>query len=166
MEHRNFASDFDAVLHRKVCGRREELRWPDNDFIIRFWTYSRRNSYVASCIEGKCTNCFNDEGLIHVVFDRHGLGHGILTAEYAELVPNADYPDGNRRDTATQPLQLELWGRSSDCSDTVDLYMSLPHGFGGKGNEESGACVAEATWAEVQQVIDGLFDSSDDIDDN
>ncbi len=159
MEHKNTTSDFDARIHLRECGSAAELGWPGFDWSMHFWTYSRCNGYRVACDGGACTNCYNDNGTIHAVFNSHGLGRGVLKAELSADIPDGSYPDGVHRSVVRCDFPLELWDRSDDCTGTVDLYVTLPHGFAGDTPGTAG-CAPSATWPEVRQVIDGLFDGA------
>ena len=52
--------------------------------------------FTFNCISKKCKNCFNDNGKIHVVCDKHGLPPGKLMLELYAYLPNSLYPDGER----------------------------------------------------------------------
>ena len=105
MTHKNYKSDFDAILHLYRCRKdegggevREEVDFPPYDWTARFYTSSKANAYVASCTGGKCVNCFNDGGKIHVVFNGHRMGPGRLNVEFVAQLPDSIYPDGHRQE--------------------------------------------------------------------
>ena len=141
MTHKNYKSDFDAILHLYRCRKddngeevREEVDFPPYDWVARFYTSSKANAYsskanayIVSCIGGKCTNCFNDGGKIHAVFDSHRMGPGILNVEFVAQLPNSIYPDGLQQEVRPQPLDIELVSGMGDCGCRIDMSVVLPY---------------------------------------
>lgn len=106
-----YKSDFDFILELKDC-RGMLLGVPEHDWIAKFYTTTKLNSYVASSIGGVLTNCFIDNGQIHVVMNNHGLGPGELQFDFIAELPDGKFPDGNRRLVNTGNLDIEL---TTDC---------------------------------------------------
>lgn len=126
----NAKSDFDFILKlfcgcAKDGGEPQEIGWPGFDWTARFWTWSPANAYTVSCIGGVCTNCFNDNGRIHVVFDNHRLTKGRLRCDLTAELPNAVYPDGSRREVLPQPVGIELVEGAGDCGCVGDAEVEL-----------------------------------------
>ncbi len=129
----NAKSDFDFILKlfcgcAKDGGEPQEIGWPGFDWTARFWTWSPANAYTVSCIGGVCTNCFNDNGRIHVVFDNHRLTKGRLRCDLTAELPNAVYPDGSRREVLPQPVGIELVSDAGDCGcvGETEVELTLP----------------------------------------
>lgn len=140
LKRKNYKSDFDAILHLLTCvdSREEEpkdIGWPDFDWTARFYTGSKANAYIASCIGGVCTNCFNDNGHIHVVFNNHRLGKGVLNVEFYSELPNGIYPDGIQTEVSPQPLGIELIDGRGDCGTIFEVEVMLPYIKGEKGDK-------------------------------
>lgn len=139
MKKKNYKSDFDIILRLLVCAggsdERRELGWPSFDWCARFYTSNKANVYVASCIGGVCTNCFNDGGQIHVIFDRHRLGKGVLNVEFYSELPNGIYPDGIQTEVSPQPLGIELIDGRGDCGTISEVEVMLPYIKGEKGDK-------------------------------
>lgn len=133
---KNYKSDFDAILHLKSCVGDvcKEIGWPDYDWVAKFYTTSHDNIYIASNIGGVLTNCFNDNGNIHVVFNNHGLGSGKLRVEFSAEIPNEIYPDGSQLEVSPQPLNIELVRGRGDCGPIVDVDVMLSYIKGDKGD--------------------------------
>lgn len=138
----NHKSDFDFILPFPVrealpdgtC-RPVDLGWPDFDWEARLWTWSKANMFVASCKGGVPTNCFNDNGRIHVVLDNHRLGAGKLRVEYHAELPNGIYPDATRDMFNEYPLGVELVDGPGDCATEVEVDYMLPYIKGDKGEK-------------------------------
>ena len=134
---KNHKSDFDAILRLYTCvadsDERRELGWPDYDWTAKFWTISPVNAYVASCIGGVCTNCFNDNGRIHVVFKNHGLFSGKLHVELKSALLNDIYPDGIQVEVTPSSLGVELVDGRGDCGTIADIEVMLPYIKGDPG---------------------------------
>ena len=124
---KNYKSDFDIILRLRTCvGSGDEIRelgWPDYDWTARFYTSNKANAYTASCIGGVCTNCFEDKGQIHVVFDSHRLGVGLLQVEFLAELPNRIYPDETQTEVSPQPLGIELVSGPGDCGTTAEVEV-------------------------------------------
>ena len=132
MKKINYKSDFDFVLKLVSCVKADdgtitktEVGFPDHDWTATFWTSSKANAYVASSKEGVLTNCFNDNGQIHVVCNSHKLGVGELKCEYHAALPNVMYPDGSCDVYEPQELDIELWVGQSDCPTEMVVEMGL-----------------------------------------
>lgn len=121
----NYKSDFDFILRLKDCND-NELGWPTEDWQAKFWTSTKANSFVASCIDGECENCFNDNGQIHIVLDNHGLGVGELKCEFEILTPAENYKDGSRKTVSVVPTDIELVKEDCSCSNSISADVSLP----------------------------------------
>lgn len=136
---KNYKSDFDAVLSLTTCAtdncEMHDVGWPDYDWIARFYTTSKTNVYVASCIGGECVNCFNDNGKIHVIFKNHHLGLGLLQVEFRADLPNNIYPDGIQVEVSPQPLDVELVKGRGDCGTIAQVEVMLPYIKGEKGDK-------------------------------
>lgn len=143
----NYKSDFGAIL-RLYDSQGKEVGFPDQDFKALFYTPGNKaNAYTASCIGGECTNCYNDNGVIHVVFDNHRMGVGQLKVEFTMSVADARYPDGHKDTVSPYSLDLELvLGKSDDIDDSeiefivpyavIDAYdMAVSSGYTGTREE-------------------------------
>lgn len=133
---KNYKSDFDAILHLVSCvgDTKKEIGWPDYDWVARFYTTSHDNVYIASNIGGVLTNCFNDNGNIHVVFNNHGLPSGTLRVDFSAEIPNGIYPDGSQLEVSPQPLDIELVRGRGDCGTIADVDVMLSYIKGDKGD--------------------------------
>lgn len=126
----NAKSDFDFIL-RMACGCAKEgeepvdIGWPEFDWKARFWTWSPANAYVVGCTGGVCTNCFNDDGRIHVVFNNHRLSPGELHCELSADIPASIYPDGLRREVLPQHTGIELVEGAGDCGCICEAEVEL-----------------------------------------
>lgn len=132
MKKVNYKSDFDLILHLETCVQnddgtveRKDVGFPDHDFVATFWTASKVNTFVASCINGVMTNCFNDGGQIHVVFDNHKLSKGRLMVELHTLLPNGIYPDGTQDIYEPHPLDIELVDGAGECPSRIQAEAAL-----------------------------------------
>lgn len=133
---KNYKSDFDAILLLKSCVGDvcKEVGWPDYDWVARFYTTSHDNVYIASNVGGELTNCFNDNGNIHVVFNNHGLPSGTLRVEFSAEIPNEIYPDGSQLEISPQALNIELVRGVGDCGTIADVEVMLSYIKGDKGD--------------------------------
>lgn len=142
MVTKNYKSDFDFILKlysalTDSSGKeteREELPWPDYDWTATLWTQSKANAYVASCIGGKCSNCYNDNGQIHIVVDDHHMGPGRLKVEFRAELPREIYPDGYQRNVIPEPLDIELVAGKGDLPSEMEAELFLPYIKGDKGD--------------------------------
>lgn len=137
----NYKSDFDFILPFPVCQatddgtcERKDLGWPDFDWEARLWSSSKANAYVASRKGDVLTNCFNDNGRIHIVCSNHRLGKGELNVEYHAELPNDIYPDNTQNLFAPYPLGIELVSGHGDCATNVEIEYMLPFIKGEKGD--------------------------------
>lgn len=150
---KNYKSDFDAILHLKSCVGDvcKNIGWPDYDWVARFYTTSHDNVYIASNIGGVLTNCFNDNGNIHVVFNNHGLPSGTLRVEFSAEIPNDIYPDGSQLEVSPQALDIELVRGVGDCGTIADVEVMLSFIKGDKGDPFTYEDLTEEQIAELQK---------------
>ena len=154
MKRINYKSDFDFILRLLTCaadGKNEDVGWPDYDWTAIFYTSSKANSYTASCIGGVCANCFNDNGQIHVVFNSHRLGAGILQMEFKAELPDGIYPDTERRIVVPMPLDIELVRGCAPCPTAAEIEATLPYIKGDKGEPFTYDDLTEAQKTELQR---------------
>lgn len=134
---RNYKDDFDFIMRlysamvdscgREVGDSRRELGWPDYDWVATFYTSSKANAYVASCIGGECVNCYNDNGQIHIVVNSHHMGPGRLKVEFRAELPRDIYPDGYQRNVIPEPLDIELIVGKGDLPSEMEVELLLPY---------------------------------------
>lgn len=125
----NYKSDFDCIL--RVKDRNGDFQsFPDCNWEIRFYTSSKVNSYIVSRTGDKYVNCFaTEDGGIHVVFDNHGLGVGVLKWEPHFELPNSIYPDGVQDIFSNYSLEIELVTGQGDLTTDVDVSINVPFLF-------------------------------------
>lgn len=138
----NYKNDFDFILKLATCIRHEDgtcekrdVGWPEHDWVATFWTANKANVYVASRKGDTLVNCFNDNGRIHVVFNNHRLGKGVLRVDFHSEVPNAIYPDGIQDLYEPQPLDVELVDGPGDCAGAAEVEVLLPYIKGDRGEK-------------------------------
>lgn len=132
----NYKSDFDFLLHlyeplkagECTCS---EMSFPDYDFQVVLTIgasagFSSRK-YIASSIGGKLTNCYNDNGVIHIICDNHGLLAGQVYVEFHADVPNAIYPDGKELTVTPSATGIELVTDAGDIPTLMDVEVLLPY---------------------------------------
>ena len=125
----NYQSDFD-FLYTPVDCRGETVMFPAPgvDWRVEFRTRDHCRTFTVSCVGGSCTNCFNDNGRIHVVAKDHGLSPGRLVGTMTLLNPNRTYPGGIQRIVDRQPVGIELVTASAcydDPSPSADLVIPI-----------------------------------------
>lgn len=125
MQKKNVKSDFVLRMRLRDC-RGELIGWPDFDWRAKFRTDSPRGCYVAQCVGGVPTRCFEDRGEICVVFHRHGLMSGQLRVEFDALHPDGVMPDGLRREVTPDPLDVYLTYEKGDCATEIEVELALP----------------------------------------
>lgn len=128
---KNIHEDFDFILSPRTCSG-QEFTFPQYDFVGRI--YSRQvgtvsqKFYEISKKGDKLTNCYNDNGRIHVVMDHHGLPKGRLAMEFVSFLPDPSYPDGFRSVPHAQLLNIVLVdGPTNYACNGFDVEMTLPY---------------------------------------
>lgn len=133
MKKINYQSDFDFILNLTDCSGKE-IGIPDYDWVARFYTTNQAAAFVASYKDGVYTNCFDDNGKLHIVCDNHGLPSGILRCEFTAELPNDIYPDGSERIVMPKPLDIELVRSAASCPNDMEVELILPYIKGDKGD--------------------------------
>lgn len=128
---KNVHEDFDFTLSPHICTG-QEITFPPYNFIGRI--YSRqvgnvsKKFYEFSKKGDKLTNCYDDNGRIHVVMDHHGLPAGRLALEFLSFLPDPSYPDGSRAVPHAQLLNIVLVNGPVNYScNGFDVEMTLPY---------------------------------------
>ncbi len=134
---KNYKDDFDFLLKlysavvdkdgNEVKGSRRKLGWPDYDWSATMWTNSKANAYTASCTDGKCVNCYNDNGEIHIVVNDHHMGPGTVRLQFLAELPREIYPDGSQRNVIPEPVNIELIIGKGDLPTEMEVEMLLPY---------------------------------------
>lgn len=124
----NCLSDFDFI-YRMFDAAGNPIGFPPDgvDWNVCFYTPHSNRVFIASCIDGVCTNCFNDNGQIHVVAKNHGLAPGRILSTPTILNPNDIYPDGIQRIVSGAPVNIELVTGAGDMSPVPPVAdVTLP----------------------------------------
>lgn len=172
----NYKSDFDFIVDAKAIdtnGSEVELGFPSYDWEIVLATgdacYNSR-TYVASYKKGVATNCFNDNGKIHIICDNHKLPIGQLRMTFNSFIPNAHYTDGTQKVVADYNLDIELVLENTDVN-TAEVQIFLPFFYdsafnqavqgGYKGTQEEYFALASQlpNAVEVANSVKGSADS-------
>ncbi|MBQ7852590.1 MAG: hypothetical protein IJ342_06955 [Muribaculaceae bacterium] len=155
MKRINYKSDFDFIAKltaKNANGESVEVGYPDYDFeliITSGATAIPLRSFVASVIGGVVKNCYNDNGLLHVVCNNHNLNVGQLAIEFKSYIPNRIYPDGIQTIVTTQAMDIELVSTDSN-TDTVETELQLPiHVMGEGGSPDLSKYLTKAYAEEV-----------------
>lgn len=110
----NYKSDFDAILTvRDADG--VDIGYPTSNWTATFFTRNGGATYIASHIDGVDTNCLDDDGKIHVVFDGHELEPGYLKVKFEIDLPDMIYPDNVRNLVQLQMTDIMLVDGASDA---------------------------------------------------
>lgn len=124
----NYKSDFDFLITPRLAGADPEAapEFPAFDWVATIYTISPRCAYTASSIGGKLTNCFDDNGRIHIVVDSHALACGRVNVEFKALIPDVIFPDGTRDTYRIDPVDIELVPGNGDEPSDVEISTVLP----------------------------------------
>lgn len=127
----NYKSDFDFIAEVKAEGaegNNVSIGFPQYDWEIILTTgdccYNSR-TYVVSYRKGVATNCYNDNGKIHIICDNHKLPVGQLQMEFRSFLPNSNYPDGTQKVVATYDLDIELTTENTGIT-SAEVQIVLP----------------------------------------
>ena len=124
MQRINYRSDFDFILHLRDC-RGQELPFPTYDFMVKLVT-DGGGSFIASQVKGVKTNCYDDEGKLHIVCNAHKLPPGNLRVSFEGDIPDDIFPDGKRFNVTTDYLPIALVIGKADVYCSVDAQLVLP----------------------------------------
>lgn len=122
----NYKSDFDFILTLRTCAG-EDIGFPDYNWHAQFRTTNSNIVFTASYKDGECTNCFNDNGKIHIVANAHGLRPGELTVEFFAELPNDIYPDDSRLNVTIAPLDIKLIRGTAPCISEIEAEAIMPY---------------------------------------
>lgn len=166
----NYKSDFDFILQlysvmvdadgKEVDGSKTELGWPDYDWTARFYTSNKVNAYVASSVGGVLTNCYNDDGRIHIVVDNHRMGLGKIIVEFCAELPREIYPDGYQRNVIPEPLDIELIKGKSDLPTEMEAEVLLPYIKGKKGDKMTYADLTDEDKKDLIKPVEEKIDKA------
>ena len=184
MKKINFKSDFDFIAEVKAIGADDNkvaIDFPQYDWEIILTTddcCNNSRTYVVSYRKGVATNCYNDNGKIHIICDNHKLSVGQLRMEFRSFLPNSNYPDGTQKVVATYDLDIELTTENTGIT-SAEVQIVLPFLYdsayriavasGYKGTQEQYYALANElpnaveTANKVQTSADSLADSAEQI---
>ena len=185
MKKINYKSDFDLLATMKcydTSGREIEIGFADYDWELDLYTgcgnYAPK-MYKVSYIGGKATNCFNDNGKVHIVCDNHSLNLGVLNGTIRAKIPNAIYPDGTQLIVSPLSFAIELVADGGDTPSPIEVEIMLPYLYdsvyriaqqgGYKGTQEEYFALASQlpnaveTANKVQASATSLADSAETI---
>lgn len=117
--------DFDFIMPLHVC-EDFDTGFPTYDFTIKLYTIGERKVIVSKRGD-VLTNCFNDNGRLHIVCNNHGLPAGELQADFTGYLPDALYPDGIRTVVKTWDLGITLDPKAHSCHTIEDVEVVVPY---------------------------------------
>lgn len=121
MVEKYYKNDLDFILYLKDK-EGNYLGFPNYDFTASFYTASKMNNFVAKKVGDELTNCFNDNGKLHIVMNNHGLSAGLLKVDFTFNIPDDIYPDGGKRVVVPKDLCINLVKSLKDpCSMAVEI---------------------------------------------
>ena len=127
----NYKSDFDFIAEVEAIGAEDNkvaIGFPQYDWEIILTTgdccYNSR-TYIVRYKKGVVTNCYNDNGKIHIICDNHKLPVGQLQMEFRSFLPNSNYPDGTQKVVATYDLDIELTTENTGIT-SAEVQIVLP----------------------------------------
>ena len=180
----NYKSDFDFIAEVEAIGADDNkvaIGFPQYDWEIVLTTgdccYNSR-TYIASYKKGVVTNCYNDNGKIHIICDNHKLSVGQLQMEFRSFLPNVNYPDGTQKVVATYDLDIELTTENTGIT-SAEVQIVLPFLYdsaynqavkgGYKGTQEEYYALANElpnaveTAMQIKDTATSLADSAETI---
>lgn len=134
MRRINYKSDFDFILKLKD-GEGNDIGIPQYNWTAKFYTTTMLNAYVASNVDGTLTNCFDDEGQLHIVVNNHRLGTGVLKVEFNSEIPNDIYPDDSELIVVPVPLDIELTRAAAPAPEAFEVELMIPYITVDKGGQ-------------------------------
>lgn len=133
MKKINYKSDFDLLATMKcydTSGKEIEIGFANYDWELDLYTGCGNYApkvYKVSYIGGKATNCFNDDGKVHIVCDNHNLNLGVLNGTIRAKIPNAIYPDGTQLIVSPLTFAIELVADGGDTPSPIEVEIMLPY---------------------------------------
>lgn len=133
----NYKSDFDFILTIKASdasGNLVDVGFPDYDFKGYLYTKGMRKFEFGK--EGDAlTNCFDDDGRLHIVANDHKLFSGVLCVDFYAEIPNEIYPDGTKLTVSDCPTSIELVEGCGDDLSEIEVKLIAPYIKGEKGDK-------------------------------
>ena len=151
MRYINYQSDFDFILTLKDCSGKD-IGFPEYDWVARLYTINREQAYIASSIGGVLTNCYDDEGKIHIVLDNHGLASGSLRVEIGQYIPNEKFPDQSELIVTPQGTDIELIRGAAPCPCKAEVELILPTIKGDKGDKGDPLTYEDLTEEQIAEL--------------
>lgn len=132
----NYKSDFDFILTVKASdtsGDLVDMGFPDYDFKGNIYTRGIRKFEFGKNGD-TLTNCFNDNGRLHIVANDHKLFSGVLRVDFYAEIPNNIYPDGSKLTVSDCPTNIELVEGCGDEISELEAELVAPYIKGDKGD--------------------------------
>lgn len=155
MKRINYKSDFDLLATIKAFdtdGNEVEVGFFDFDWEIDLYTGCNNygNVYKVSYIGGVATNCFDDNGKVHIVCDNHKFPVGALNGTLRVQLPNSIYADGHQQIVTPLTFDIELVADGGDYDAIADASIVIPVVYSGGSIDTShllSKAEAEKTYA-------------------
>lgn len=136
MKRINYKSDFDLIATIKAFdtdGNEVEVGFFDFDWEIDLFTGCNNygNVYKVSYIGGVATNCFDDNGKVHIVCDNHKFPVGALNGTLRVQLPNSIYADGHQLIVTPLTFDIELVADGGDYDAIAEASIVIPVVYSG-----------------------------------
>lgn len=123
----NNNSDFDFTLNL-LDAQGVSVGWlPDANWELTLYTVKDKFVYNASYAFGEKLNCYEDNGNIHIVVDRHQFPVGELMAEITVDVPDKNFPDGYRHSVGKAATGIEMVVENGNEATNIIVDIRVPN---------------------------------------
>lgn len=102
--------------------------WVEANWELVLYTASKNLAYKASYAFNEKTNCYEDNGDIHIVVDGHEFPVGELFADFTIDIPDEKFPDGSRHVSVTnEKTDIEMVLDRGHEADGIVVNVRVPY---------------------------------------
>lgn len=151
----NYKSDFDFKLNLKAQstdGGYVDVGFPEYNFKGYLYTRGMRKYEFGKQGE-ELLNCFNDNGIIHIVANDHKLFSGIVKIDFYADIPNDIYPDDHKLTVTNCPTNIELVEGCGSEFEDAQVEFIAPYIKGEKGDKGNALTWETMTEQQKGEVI-------------
>lgn len=126
MRKQNFKSDFDFIV-KMLDKSGASAGFVPYNWEIKLFTVEDKFVYTASRQYGENTNCYDDNGEVHVVVDGHEFPKGVLKYILEVEIPDENFPDGSRKVRVSGETEIEIVAEDGQQLDDAVVEITVPH---------------------------------------
>lgn len=96
-------------------------------FRLTFYTKVARGTFIAEYNGSEYVNCYPDEGMVKIPFDKPMLGMGALSVKIELFLSDADFADGKYDYVSVEPTGIILDKGATEPFEDMEILVTKPN---------------------------------------